>query len=383
MKQVYCDNGSTTFPKAPGLGKVVGEHIDRWGYNISRGGYAGAYSVEEKVIEARESLCRLFHFPKMRNVVFTAGATAGLNLVLKGLLSPGDHVITSALEHNAAARPLTQLAEAGVLWEEAPADPQGRTKPEAVEGLLRPETRLVLINHGSNVCGVLAPLESIGVLCRERGVFFAVDAAQTAGPIETDMEKCRIDALIFPGHKGLLGPQGVGGLILSDALAAAMRPLLAGGTGSHSDQLQPPEVLPDKFQPGTLNLPGIVGLGHALSYLEKEGPGAIREKEARLTELFLEGVLNMKGVFVPGPPARERCAVVSLDMLTMDNAQASYLLERDFGIQVRCGLHCAPRAHRALGTFPRGTVRFSFGYFNTEQELSYVLDALHKIISRG
>lgn len=381
MRHVYCDNGSTSFPKAPGLGAAMGRHIDYRGYNISRGSYQDAYSVEGSVIQIREQLCHFFGFEQPGNVIFTPGATVGLNMVLKGILKSGDHVLTSSIEHNAVVRPLMQLSEQDVEWEEAPCGKNGELEPEELKKRLRPNTKLVLMLHASNVCGTILPIQTIGTICREQGVLFAVDAAQTAGSLKISMKDCGIDALVFPGHKGLLGPQGIGGLILSERAAEQMTPLIAGGTGSLSDKEVMPEFLPDKFQPGTLNLPGIIGLGHGVSFLEKEGMQAIAQKKEWLTKRFLEGICNMKqAVLVGKETAQGRCAVVSVDFPNVDNAEVSYILEQHFGIMTRCGLHCAPHAHKTLGTFPKGTVRFSFGYFNTEEEIKYVLDGIHQVL---
>ncbi len=421
MKQIYLDNSSTSFPKAPGLGKAMGAHIDGNGYNISRGGYGKAYALEREVMEAREELCGFFGAKQPQNVIFTPGATWGLNMVIKGILKPGDHVITTAMEHNAVVRPLTQMAAAGVAWEKIPCDETGALRMDALKRMIRPETKLVLIIHGSNVCGTVNSLAEVGALCEKQGVFFAVDASQTAGSVPIDMGGCCIDALVFPAHKGLMGPAGIGGLLLSADFAESCVPLVSGGTGSFSHEERMPEIMPDKFQPGTLNLPGIIGLKHALSFIRQEGIEAIAAKKQELAALFLEEVQNMKGVRAAGLPGiasegtpdgrpartlegtlgiacagisgkrpsetpeitlgtKKRCAVVSLDFLELDNGEAGYLLEHEFGIMTRCGLHCAPDAHKTLGTFPQGTVRFSFGYFNTREEIRQAADAVHSIL---
>lgn len=421
MKQIYLDNSSTSFPKAPGLGKAMGAHIDGNGYNISRGGYGKAYALEREVMEAREELCGFFGAKQPQNVIFTPGATWGLNMVIKGILKPGDHVITTAMEHNAVVRPLTQMAAAGVAWEKIPCDETGALRMDALKRMIRPETKLVLIIHGSNVCGTVNSLAEVGALCEKQGVFFAVDASQTAGSVPIDMGGCCIDALVFPAHKGLMGPAGIGGLLLSADFAESCVPLVSGGTGSFSHEERMPEIMPNKFQPGTLNLPGIIGLKHALSFIRQEGIEAIAAKKQELAALFLEEVQNMKGVRAAGLPGiasegtpdgrpartlegtlgiacagisgkrpsetpeitlgtKKRCAVVSLDFLELDNGEAGYLLEHEFGIMTRCGLHCAPDAHKTLGTFPQGTVRFSFGYFNTREEIRQAADAVHSIL---
>lgn len=383
MRQVYCDNSSTSFPKAPGLGMAVGAHIDHCGYNISRGSYPNAYNVEETVIETKDLLCDLFHFNRNQNVVFTPGATASLNMIMKGILKKGDHVITSSMEHNAVVRPIRQLLQEGVEWDEAICNEKGELTLSAVEKLIRPNTKLVLTVHGSNVCGTVAPIDEIAAICRKHNIIFAVDGAQTAGALDINLKECPIDALAFPGHKCLLGPQGIGGIVLSDRAASAMTPLMAGGTGSISDQEEMPDFLPDKFQPGTLNIPGIIGLRHSLKYIKGEGLAAIREKEAQLTERFIEGIKNLNDIRLVGKEtAYDRCSVISLDFKKIDNAEASFLLENEFGIMTRCGLHCAPHAHLTLKTFPQGTVRFSFGYFNVKADIDYVLNSIHTILKR-
>lgn len=387
MKQIYCDNGSTSFPKAPGLGEAIGRHLDSAGYNINRGGYDGAYSVAGTVLDTRERLCAMFGGEQSRNVILTSGITASVNMILRGLLKRGDHVLVSSMEHNAVARPLLGMEEAGISWSAVPCGPWGELNPADMEKALRPETRLVLMLHGSNVCGTLLPIREAGEICRRHGVAFAVDTAQTAGTYPINMKECGIDILAFAGHKGLLGPQGIGGFLVSTELAEQMRPLIFGGTGSASDKLTMPELLPDKFEAGTMNLPGIIGLNHALRFIESEGMAAMREKKTALTKLFLDEISDCAGVRVAGVPfvpnrertGPERTAVVSLDFLTIDNAEASYLLEQEYGVMTRCGLHCAPLAHQTLGTFPQGTVRFSFGYFNTEEEIKAAAEAVHRI----
>ena len=381
MKQIYCDNGSTSFPKAPGLGETVGRHIDSNGYNISRGGYEKAYRLEAEIIETREMICRLFRYKNPKNVIFTPGATIGLNMILKGLLREGDHVVTTSMEHNAVVRPLAQMEKRGVSWSEAKCDEKGELNPELIRKLIRPETKLVLSIHGSNVCGSVMPVEKIGAICREKNVFFCIDASQTAGGAEIDVDRFCADAVVFPGHKALMGPQGIGGIIISDKMAAVTEPLFSGGTGSISDMQTMPEFLPDKFQPGTVNIPGIIGLKHSLSFIEREGLDGIIQHKKRITDAFIENIYNIKGIELVGPVSSiERCSVVSLNFVGMDNAEAAFALESKYGIMTRCGLHCAPHAHKTLGTFPQGTVRFSFGYFNTMEDISYVTDSISKIV---
>ena len=244
MEKIYFDNGSTSFPKAPGVGDAIRDIIEHGAYNINRGGYEGAYEVANMVLTTREQLCRLFHFSESRNVVFTPSITYSLNYVIKGLLKPGDHVIVSSMEHNGMMRPLVQMAHQGVTFDAAQADRDGVLDPQKVEDLIRPNTRAVMMLHASNLCGTMLPIQQVGEICARHGLIFVVDTAQTAGVFPIDMEKMHIDALCFTGHKGLRGPQGVGGMLLRDELCSQMTPLISGGTGSRSDSEEVPDFMP-------------------------------------------------------------------------------------------------------------------------------------------
>lgn len=383
MDTIYFDNAATSFPKAPGVGRAMAELIENGAFNISRGGYERSYELLGQVLDARERLKRLFSAPKDVCVCFTGGVTAAVNQFLKGLLLPGDHVIVSSVEHNAVMRPLRTLAQAGVEVGVAPCAPDGTLDVKTVRALFQKNTKAVLCTHASNVCGTILPVGEIGALCREQGAWFAVDAAQTAGVLPIDMEALCIDFLAFPGHKGLRGPQGVGGFLVTPPLAAAMRPLIEGGTGSRSDSEKQPDFLPDKFESGTLPIPAIIGLRQALTALEN-GPGEVYRRELELTARFLEGLSGIPGAKVAGisNPSRfaERLGVVSVDFSPADNATVAYALEQEAGIMTRVGLHCAPRAHQTLGTFPQGTVRFSFGPENTSDEVERCLGAIRSIL---
>lgn len=380
-RDYYLDNAATSFPKAPGVGKAMADYIDTVGRNVGRGSYAPAQAAAGVVWETREQLCRLMGAPAPQNVVFTSGATCGLNLLLKGLLHPGDRVLTSPMEHNAVLRPLRQLEAHGVIVEELPCDEAGQLLMEELPALL-PGTRALMLTHASNLTGGLMPLAQVGALCRAAGVFFLVDAAQSAGHVPIDMASMGIDGLALPGHKGLLGPQGIGAVLLTDVLAQALEPLIAGGTGSLSESLEMPSFLPDRLEAGTLNLPGIYGLHAALAYFEPRA-AAIMDRQrrlgghlwARLTELAGDGLI------IPGPGFRDRVGVVSVDFQDRDNGEMAFLLEQNYGIQTRSGLHCAPSAHRHLGTFPRGMVRFSVGPETTFEEIDYVQGAVYELLT--
>ena len=387
MRQIYLDNGSTTFPKPPAVAEAVYRYLTESGSNIGRGNYSRAYAVEDQIFETRELLCTLFHGPDCRNVIFTKNVTESLNVILKGLLRPGEHVLTSSMEHNAVMRPLTQLTKRGVTFSRVPCAADGRLRLEAMEGLVRENTRAVVMTHASNVCGTVLPIAAVGDFCQRHGLLFIVDSAQSAGVLPIDMEAMHIDALAFTGHKGLLGPQGTGGFVLGERIVPHLEPLLSGGTGSLSHTEEVPDFLPDRFEAGTMNLPGLLGLRAALLWLEETGREHILRHELDLTERFLQGLAPLEAagrLRVLGPRGREgRTGVVSLQTLTQDPAQAAFRLDQEFGIQTRVGLHCAPAAHRTLGTFPTGTIRFSPGWWNTEEDVAAALAALEEILREG
>lgn len=382
-KSYYFDNAATSFPKAPGVAEAMTDYLTRVGCNVGRGDYQSAYTAAERVLEVREKLCRRFGAPDPRNVIFTPGCTYGLNAVLKGVLKPGDLVAASPMEHNAVLRPLKQLERQGVRIQWLPcADTGELLLDQAVERLTK-DVRLCVLTHASNVCGTLMPVEAVGRLCRERGIFFCVDAAQSAGLVPVNMDAMGIDAVAMPAHKGLLGPQGLGVLLLTDALAEAMEPLISGGTGSRSDLLEMPPFLPDRLEPGTLNLPGIYGLGAALDWWERQDMAALRHREERLTGHLIARLAEYEedGLRVLGTrEEKKQVGVVSVDFLGRDNAECAYRLERDYGIQTRCGLHCAPLTHKTLGTYPQGTVRFSVGPFTRFEDIDYVQGAVAEIL---
>lgn len=383
MERIYFDNASTSFPKAEGVAEAVYHYIKDCGCNINRGGYDEAYQAEETVLRTRQQLTELFHGPDCRNVVFTRNITESLNVLLKGFLKAGDHVLVSAMEHNAVMRPLIQLTEQGVSFERIPCMADGTLDVSAMNRLLRENTRAVVMLHASNVCGTLMPVETVGAFCHAHGLRFILDTAQTAGVFPIDMEIMQIDALAFTGHKGLLGPQGIGGFILQPDMVPLVQPLIAGGTGSISHEEQMPSFMPDRFEAGTMNLPGIMGLHAALRWLEQETIDAMRSHELELTERFLSGALDIPCLRVVGrQDIAGRAGVVSVVPENADPALVADALGREYGIMVRVGLHCAPNAHKTLGTFPTGTIRFSFGRWNTPQQVDTALYALRELCGR-
>ena len=381
MDYIYLDNASTSFPKTPTVATAMSDYITNRGININRGSYALAYDVEDIIYTTRQRLNTLFNGHDPSHVIFTQNVTMSLNMVIKGLLKSGDHVLVSSMEHNAVMRPLTQLLNKGITFDIIPCDKMGSIQLESMDSLIRPNTVALIINHASNVCGTIQPLESIGSICKTHNLQFIVDAAQTAGVIPIDVKACHIDALCFTGHKGLLGPQGIGGIILTKEMAQNLTPLIAGGTGSFSHLETLPTHMPDAFESGTLNLPGIIGLNEGLAYIESQGMENIHNHELALTQSFLEGLQSIDGINIVGKQnIQDRTAVVSITIDGMDPASIAYELESTYHIMTRVGLHCAPRAHQTLGTYPEGTVRFSFGYANTLKDVESALSALNTIV---
>lgn len=383
MHTVYLDNAATSFPKPPPVGARMREYVDEVGATVNRSSYHAAQQAGMMTLRLRQRLGTLFGFADSTHVILTPGNTWGLNMLLLGALRQGDHVLVSAMEHNAVMRPLTQMARRGVRFDRIPCDGQGRLRLDQMEAMIRPSTRLVLLAHASNVSGTVQDAGAVGEICAARSIPFALDAAQTAGHIPLDFEKLHLSALSVPAHKGLMGPQGIGALLLRPDFAKTLEPLVSGGTGSVSDSEEIPLYMPDRLEPGTPNLPGIYGWEAALEYLEGVTVEAVAAHDHALTERFLAGLREISTVSLIGPDTDEgRVGVFSLDFPGKDNAEIAARLEEEFGILTRCGLHCAPSAHRTLGTFPRGTVRLSLGWFNTEDDIDRALQAI-KAVSAG
>ena len=381
-RTVYLDQAATSRPKAAGVGDAMRFYIEEVCANVNRSTYAPATDAALRVLETREKLCALFGFADPTHVIFTPGQTVSLNMVIKGLLRPGDHVLVSPLEHNGVMRPLTQMLERGVSFDRIPLTADDSLDLAAVRQMIRPNTHLIFLTHASNVSGTILPLAQVSALCRERGIFLAVDAAQTAGHVPIDLAATPVDALCVPSHKGLRGPAGIGALLLSPALAKALDPLLTGGTGSDSHTEVQPDYMPDRFESGTPNLPGVYGLHAALCALEQEGLSHRQAQEEALLKQFLAGLDAFPGIHVLGTrDLSRRVGLVSVDFTALrDNAEVADRLATEFGVLTRCGLHCAPNAHKTYGTFPQGTVRFSFNSSNTAEEIDSALRALHMIL---
>lgn len=378
---IYFDNAATSFPKAPGVSDAMKFYLDSVGASINRGVYASAQEAGLKTLILREQLCGFFHHSDPNHAILTPGNTASLNYVLKGFLQTGDHVLVSSLEHNAVMRPLKQL---GIDFDRVPCDAEGFLDLNAAEALLRPSTKLFVLNHASNVSGTVQDAKSVGTLCKLHNIPLVLDAAQSAGHIPVDFDAFSLSALTVPAHKGLLGPQGIGALLLAPEFAQKLSPLFAGGTGSMSDSEELPRYLPDRFEPGTPNLPGIYGWSASMDYVNQVGLAALREHEITLTKRFLDGLDGISDLRLVGTrKLSRRVGVIAVDFLRMDNAEAADRLEREYEILTRCGMHCAPSAHKALGTFPQGVVRFSVGYRTTEAEVDCALRAIKELTQNG
>ena len=384
MDKIYLDNGATSFPKPQEVSDAVYEYMTKVGANINRGGYQSAYTLEGLVFETRELLKDMFGASDCKNVVFTKNVTESINVVLKGFLKPGDHVLCSSMEHNAVMRPLVQLEKQGVEFDRIPANDKGELELSKVSSMIKANTKAIVMTHASNLVGTINPIAEVGKLAHQYGIKLIVDSAQTAGVVPIDMQEMCIDALCFTGHKSLLGPQGIGGFILDEDMISLIDPIISGGTGSISHSEEIPDFMPDRFEPGTMNLPGIVGLNAALKWISAVGMSNIEKHELALTKRFIDGItpLEEEGLIkIYGLKGTEgRTAVVSIQTLKIDCAELAFMLDADYGIMTRVGLHCAPAAHKSIGTCPTGTIRFSFGNFNTEEEIDTAIRALNEIL---
>ena len=374
---IYLDNAATTRPKPAGVARAVLEAMDTWG-NSGRGAHAEALSAARGVYRLRSRLAEFFGCPQADHVVFTQNSTQALNIAISGLLGPGDHVISTDWEHNSVLRPLYRLREAGAEVDFLPADGRGRLDYDRLPALLRPHTRAIVCTHASNLTGDLMDLTRLAAFAQAHGLLLVLDASQTAGMFPIHMGNMGIDVLCFTGHKGLLGPQGTGGLCIRPGVS--IRPFAVGGTGVESFSETQPEQYPTRLEAGTLNGHGLAGLSAALDYIEKEGQDALRERELSLARRFYEGVKDLPGVTVYGDfSARERAPIVTVNLGNYDSAEVADELAERFGIATRPGAHCAPRLHTALGTAEQGAVRFSWSCMNTEEETEAAIAAVRTL----
>jgi cysteine desulfurase family protein len=376
---VFLDNAATSFPKPETVYQAMDAALREVGVAPGRGGYRQSLAAARIVYEARSALARFFGVSDSSRLIFTHSATESINIAVNGLLQPGDHVVSTRVEHNALLRPLHLAATRGVEVTYVPSDRFGVVSEREIERAMRPGTRLVALAHCSNVTGAVQPIEAIARVARQRGALLLVDAAQSAGFFTIDVERIGIDLLAAPGHKGLYGPPGTGILAIAEGLK--LEPLMVGGTGGSASSPEQPDQLPERLESGTINTPAIAGLKAGVDFLLSTGLDAIRAREELLVGELLKGLRATPGVEVYGPLQGERGAAVSFNAAGHDPAALSYLFDSEYEISVRAGLHCAPDTHRSIGTYPAGTVRVSPGFFNTEKEIEFFLKALHEILT--
>lgn len=382
---IYFDNSATSWPKPPGVAEAMARFLDEVGANPGRAGHRLAVESGRIVYAAREAVCELVNAPDPMRLAFGHNVTDALNAALCGLLSPGDHVITSSMEHNSVMRPLRALERKGVELTVVRCSPQGFLDPADLEAAIRPNTKMIALNHASNVTGTLLPVREAGRIARAHNLLLLVDAAQTAGAYPIDVQADLIDLFAFTGHKSCLGPMGTGGLIVGDRVdVSRMEPLKCGGTGSRSEREEQPDFLPDMLESGTPNVVGIAGLEAGVRWVLERGVDDIRDHERTLTKRLVEGLLNIHGVTVHGPLSAERqTATVSFNIAGMEPSEVGLALDDEHEILCRVGLHCAPAAHKTLGTFPVGSVRFGLSVFNTADEVDSALGAVAQLARRA
>ncbi len=387
MKTIYLDNAATSFPKPEGVVRAMCSFMENVGANPGRGGHSRSLDAGRIILETRELLADLFGAPGVNQIILTQNITHSLNLVIKGYLKAGDHVITTRYEHNSVLRPLHRLKENGMITlDYLPVTLKGEVDLQDLERLQRPETSLLAVNHASNVTGLRLPVEKLSRRAKELGLAVLIDTAQTAGGYNYNWQQLRalgVDFVAFTGHKGLMGPQGTGGLVISEEAASRTAPFIEGGTGSKSDRLLQPKLLPDKFEAGTQNTPGIAGLNAALKFLQETGREKIsRVIKARIARLY-RGFQEIPGVEIIGPGLESpRVSTLSVTFGDIDPAEVAFRLDQDYGVLTRSGLHCASLAHKAAGTYPAGTLRFSPGYFTIEEEIETALSAVAELVGR-
>jgi cysteine desulfurase family protein len=384
---IYFDNAATSWPKPPGVAAAMTHYIESVGANPGRAAHRLAVEAARTVYSAREAVCDLFHAPDPLRLVWCKNVTEALNLALQGLLRPGDHVVTSSMEHNSVMRPLRALEVqpenglSGVEITVVGCSPHGVLDPARVEAAIRSNTRLVALNHASNVVGTLLPVAEVGAICRRRGLLFLVDAAQTGGAYPVDMQADQVDLLAFTGHKSLGGPMGTGGLIVGERVdERQLNPLVRGGTGSRSEHEMQPGFLPDMCESGTPNVVGLAGLQVGVRWVLDRGVKAIRAHEVALTQALIDGLRSIPTVTIYGTmDPLLQTATLSFNIDGMAPSEVGLRLDDEYGVMCRVGLHCSPAAHKTMGTFPAGTVRFGLGAFNTVDEVSAAVEAVRRL----
>lgn len=377
--KVYFDNASTTFPKPKVVADNIYNYLINVGGNANRSASSNSLETSRQLCSARETIADFFNFDKSSNVIFTNNITLSLNMLIKGFVKEGFHIISSTMEHNSILRPLMDCKEnLGTELTLVQASETGYVSVSEIKKSIKANTKLIILSHASNVTGSIQSLEEVGTICSEKGILFIIDSAQSAGVLDVDMKKFNADAIAFTGHKSLLGPQGSGGFIINNKLNDLCSPIISGGTGSLSHLLHQPDFLPDKFESGTLNMPGIIGLSSGIQFINDIGRSTIEEKVKSLRTTLYSGLRNIKDIKVYGGDINDKTtSCISFNFNNIDPSELALYLDEN-GISSRSGLHCAPLAHKSIGTFPEGTVRFSLSYFNTNEEIDYVLSILNK-----
>ncbi len=375
---IYMDNAATSWPKPNTVYTRVLQTMKKYGANPGRSSHTMAVEAANLLLYGREMLCQLFNVSDPFRMIFTYNTTDSLNLAIKGTLKEGDHVITTSMEHNSVIRPLMHLANLGIETTIVPADSQGLVDPKDIEKSIKPNTRLIVTTHASNVTGTLMPIEEIGTIARNHGIYYLLDAAQTAGSLPMDLSKLPVDLVAMPGHKGLLGPQGTGVLYIREGVD--LNQIKEGGTGSLSESIYQPDFLPDRYEAGTLNTPGIAGLGAGVEYILNYGQEKIMNHITNLEKLFLNAFSQIEGVKIYGPTnIKMRCGIISINIWDRDSREIVNILSQRYNIATRGSLHCSPLAHDTIGTKEQGTVRFSPGVFTTLDEVKACIMAVGEI----
>jgi len=375
---IYFDNAATTYPKPENVYQAVNKCMREYCANPGRSGHKLSMEAGRVILEARELLAELFGAKKSENIIFGLNATDALNTAIKGMVKQGEHIITTSMEHNSVLRPLKQLEKIGIETTIVKCSESGELSLAELEAKVKSNTKLIVTTHASNVTGTIMPIKEIGEIAKRNKLLYIIDSAQTAGVYKLNVSEINVDVLTFTGHKGLMGPQGVGGFYIKEGVA--LRQMREGGTGSMSESLFQPEILPDKYESGTPNTPGLAGLAAGLRFIKEVGIDRIKCHEEEITNYFLNQLAEIEDVIVYGPrDIKKQASVVSLNIKNRTSSEVSFLLDNQFDIATRPGLHCAPLAHQTIGTEGKGAVRFSFGYFNTKDEIDEAIIALKSI----
>ena len=375
---IYLDNAATTFPKPEAVYDAVMDCMKNYCANPGRSGHKLAMKSAREIYDARENIAKLFNIDNPMNIVFTNNATDSLNLAIKGIVNSGDHIITTSMEHNSVIRPIKALEKLGIENTIVQCDKDGFLDVKDLKKAIKPNTKLIVTTHASNVCGTLIDIKTVSEIAKLHNILYLVDASQTAGVYNIDLKEVYADMLAAPGHKGLLGPQGTGILYIREGLNINI--LKEGGTGSKSEDLFQPDLFPDKYESGTHNTPGIAGLNEGVKFILKEGINKIKEHEEELCRYMLDRLNEVPNIKIYGTKdANKRASVIAVNIGNMDSGEITFLLDNEYDIATRSGIHCAPLAHKTLGTFEQGAVRFSMGYFNTKEEIDKAIEALKEI----